>query len=83
MLQVHGLGLTIAQALQTQGTVIPANAVAADVGTIPQHFNGNPSSYTHQEIINMMLFYNEDFFVLPGDDIPTRRNKFREWLSTL
>jgi hypothetical protein len=55
---------------QPPGAILPHAAVPV-VGAVPNNFNGNPSSYTHQEIMNMTLFYNEDFFILPGDDIAT------------
>jgi hypothetical protein len=84
MFKVHGDGRAIAQLLQTQGTVMPLQAaIVPAVGVVRNNFNGNPSSYTHQEILNMVIFYNEDFNILPGDDVATRRNKFREWISTI
>lgn len=36
---------------------------------------------THAEILQMMLFYNEDFGILANDTASTRREKVRHWLS--
>jgi hypothetical protein len=83
MPKVEDSGRDLAQVLQTQGTLLPALPANAVLGSVPQNFNGNPSSYTHQEILNMVIFYNDNFHILPGDDIATRHNKFREWLSIL
>jgi hypothetical protein len=76
-------GRDLAQVLLTPNTAIPPQLPAFPLGSVPQNFNSNPSSYTHQEILNMIIFYNDRFGIVAGDDIATRRNKFREWLSTL
>jgi hypothetical protein len=49
--------------------MIPAQPENACLGSVSQDFNGSPLSYTNQEILNMVVFYNEDFYILPGDDI--------------
>ncbi|KAF8884370.1 hypothetical protein BD779DRAFT_1801736 [Infundibulicybe gibba] len=82
---VHGHGLALAQvaaqglnsAVQ-QGIAAPPSAPA--IGTTPPNFKPDTISYEHTDILEMIVFYNEDFGIVPNDDIWTRINKFREFL---
>ncbi|TDL22525.1 hypothetical protein BD410DRAFT_839606 [Rickenella mellea] len=78
-----GDGRNLAQPLLTAGVHLPPAAAAANVGAFPPAFNGDPTSYTHQEIINLIVFYNDAFGIVVGDVLTTRRNKLREWMSVL
>ncbi|TDL18289.1 hypothetical protein BD410DRAFT_842909 [Rickenella mellea] len=80
---IPGDGRDLAQAVLPAGMQLPPQDGVAAVGEVPAVFNGNPSSYTHWELIHMIIFYNELFHIVAGDDVATRRNKFREWLSVL
>ena len=57
----------------------PANA--AELGTVPVPFNNMPSTYTHADILNLVIFYNDDFDILAADGISTRQDKLRLWLT--
>ena len=46
----------------------------------PQH-NGHIDEYLHVDILRAVIFYNDDFGIVPGDSMVLRREKFRNWLS--
>ena len=52
------------------------------VGTVPAPFNDLPSTYTHANILNLVVFYNDDFDIQAGDSITTRQDKLRLWLMS-
>lgn len=59
----------------------PPNGGAADIGDVPLHFNPRIEGYRHMEIFRMMVFYNQNFEIVPQDDLPERINKFRRFLA--
>jgi hypothetical protein len=65
--------------------------VNINIGTVPAFGPFDPagppatpvqvSQITEVNIILFRLFYNEEFGILPGDDVETMRNKFMSWLQ--
>jgi hypothetical protein len=59
----------------------PENGNAHPVGSVPNPFNATLESYTHAEILQMVVFYNDDFGIDPLDGLPERLMKFRQFLT--
>jgi hypothetical protein len=59
------------------------NAPPPAIGSVPLNFNGHPSGYTHAEILNIIIFYNDDFGIVERDNIGTRTAKLRAWLTEI
>jgi hypothetical protein len=55
------------------------------IGSVPVNFNGHPTlaGYTHADILNLIVFYNDDFGIEAGDQIGTRTAKLRAWLTEI
>jgi hypothetical protein len=52
----------------------------AAVGDVPNPWNPNIDAYQHLDILQLIIFYNDDFGIIAGDPITTRRSKVRTWL---
>lgn len=50
------------------------------VGTVPPQFNPDVDSYQHVDILRLIVFYNDDFGIQAGDQLPERKRKIRNWL---
>jgi len=50
------------------------------VGTVPPQFNPDVDAYQHIDILHLVVFYNDDFGILLGDQLPERKRKIRNWL---
>ena len=50
------------------------------VGTVFPQFNPNVDAYQHIDILHLVIFYNDDFGILLGDQLPERKRKIRNWL---
>ncbi|RDB24606.1 hypothetical protein Hypma_008212 [Hypsizygus marmoreus] len=78
----HGYDLAFAAAHDDaarnhlQRPVGPAPAL----NTLPPNFDGAFWEYQHEDILALMVFYNEDFSILPVDDLASRINKIRAFL---
>jgi hypothetical protein len=57
-------------------------AVAPEIGSTPSNFIKNAAGYQLADIVSLIVFYNEDFGVLEGDDIPQCVDKFHRFLTT-
>ncbi|KAK0438554.1 hypothetical protein EV421DRAFT_950689 [Armillaria borealis] len=51
-----------------------------NVGSLPS-FNGQIGTYSHLEILKMIIFYNDNFGITWSDSLPERIDKFRSFLS--
>jgi len=83
---IAGDGLVLAQAVAPN--VATRNALVAPVqipllGDIPPNFNPNLPSYTHDDILQLIIFYNDDFGIVQADRIPSRIDSFRRFLSEI
>ncbi|KAK7448808.1 hypothetical protein VKT23_013538 [Stygiomarasmius scandens] len=56
---------------------VPDIGSAPNNGTIDVHV-----PLSHSDILKLVQFYNEDFGILPQDDLPTRQIRFQRWLRT-
>jgi len=59
----------------------PANGNPPLIGSTPANFNPKIDGYRHLDILRMMVFYNETFGIGVQDDLPTRAEKFRMFLT--
>lgn len=75
----HNLALTICgqAALPAAAQNFQPNAA---VGDIPNPWNPNIDAYQHLDILQLVIFYNDDFGIIAGDPVATRRYKVRTWL---
>jgi hypothetical protein len=58
-----------------------APAIPAAIGTTPPNFNPNLPNYHHIDILNLIIFYNDDFGIVPGDSLGTRIDKFHAFIA--
>ena len=52
----------------------------AAIGDVPQDWDGHIEAYQHIHILRAVVFYNDDFGIVVGDQMPVRREKLRTWL---
>ena len=66
---------------QNVNIAIVAPNQASIVRTVPgpEIFHGKIANYQHQNILNLILFYNDNFGIL-NDNISTRQNKVHSFL---
>lgn len=55
-------------------------ALASAGGIFPDTFN-DLGSLTHLDILVLVQFYNDTMGIMPGDTLPVRRNKLREFIT--
>jgi len=83
---IAGDGLALAQAVAhnaaTRNALVPLAQIPL-LGDIPPNFNHNITSYNHNEILRLIIFYNNDFGILQGDTVPSRIDRFRRFLSDI
>ena len=53
----------------------------AAVGSTPDNFRADTMACTMKEIHEMVVFYNDSFGIVGGDDLAVRRLKFVRFLS--
>jgi hypothetical protein len=62
---------------------IGAPSQVPGIETTPPNFNPNLSTYQHIDILNLIIFYNEDFGIVPNDSLGARIQKFHRFLTEL
>lgn len=73
--------------LPQQLVVLQANAAAgnpappAALGQAPPFYNDNIDAYHHGDVLRLVEFYNDGFGIVVGDGLPTRKQKFRTWMT--
>ncbi|THU89059.1 hypothetical protein K435DRAFT_969263 [Dendrothele bispora CBS 962.96] len=81
-----GDGVHLANALLPEGLVPLApfsDEKTPDVGSAPNNGTVDVNiPLSHQEILKLIQFYNEDFGILSQDDLCTRQIRFQRWLRT-
>lgn len=60
--------------------VNPPNQVYA-IGDTPPNFLGDIANYEHINILILIMFYNDDFGIVNGDNLGARQNKVRSFLK--
>jgi len=88
---VTGCGRDRALAVRTATTGLPpALLEVPPVGAVPQTladqgcFPGNVGELerlTHSQVLALIQYYNNDFLIVQGDDIVSRRMKFKDFLK--
>jgi len=83
---IAGDGLALAQAVAhnvaTRNALVPLAQIPL-LGDIPPNFNHNLPSYNHNDILRLIIFYNDDFGMVQGDTLPSRIDSFRRFLSEI
>ena len=67
------------QAFDAQFPVIDNHV--AEVGDVPLNFNPRIEGYGHMDILEMIVFYNHDFYIDAQDDLLERIKNFRWFLA--
>ena len=67
---------------QIRGRLVVPDPVPA-IGAKPQPFNANLPNYRHIDILNMVIFYNNDFGIVAADSVGDRVEKFGFFLTEL
>jgi hypothetical protein len=84
MSKVPGHGLDLARRIYGGYAPLTSQLVPPQelpvVGTTPPQWDSFVSGYTDVDILNLIIFYNEDFGIEPGDDLSACKDKFRAWL---
>jgi hypothetical protein len=83
---VPGSGVARATAIygnipNLQHLLVPP-AVAPNIGSTPPNFVWNAAAYQRADIINLIVFYNEDFGIVVGDSVSECVEKFHRFLTT-
>ena len=83
LVQIPGDGNVLAAPLAKNAAT--AQAVQAFqphglVGAVPPQFNPDVDSYQHIDVLQLIIFYNDDFGIQVGDQLPERKRKVRNWL---
>jgi hypothetical protein len=84
--QIAGDGLALAQAIAhnaaTQNALLPL-AQIPQLGDIPPNFNSNLPNYNHGDILQLVIFYNDNFGIVQVDTVRVRIDKFRRFLTEI
>ena len=56
-------------------------AAAQAIGLLPPNFNNNLSTYDDMQIFELIIFYNNEFGILPNDTLLARVEKLRSFLA--
>jgi hypothetical protein len=51
-----------------------------DIGTTPPNFFDDIGNYQDIDLINLIVFYNDDFGITNADELSDRKNKLRAFL---
>jgi len=83
---VPGDGVALATAIygnvpNLQHLLVPP-AAAPNVGSTPPNFINNVAAYQRADIINLIVFYNDDFGIVVGDPVSECVEKFHRFLTT-
>ncbi|KAK0421680.1 hypothetical protein EV421DRAFT_1725030, partial [Armillaria borealis] len=79
-----GSGFDLANAVclkNENSTTTTLVRVTAEVGSTPPNFNGRIAKYSDEDILKMIVFYNDSFGITRLDALPERISKFRAFLS--
>jgi hypothetical protein len=63
----------------TRNALVPPAQIPA-VGTTPPNFNADFTTYRHDDILHLIIFYNDDFGIVQADTLPSRVESFRRFL---
>ncbi|KAF8886348.1 hypothetical protein BD779DRAFT_1471205 [Infundibulicybe gibba] len=73
----QGLDAVTQRAITVRPNTPPA------IGAVPPNFNPDINSYSDRDILNLIVFYNDNFEILPSDALRTRIEKFQRFLTVL
>ena len=62
-----------------QHLLVPINPPSA-IGTTPPGFNPALSEYHKQDIVRLIMFYNDNFGIVQGENLLTAISRFHYWL---
>lgn len=81
MLQIDGDGSAKANAILLHENALDPLANIPNVGDVPGNGSIDISALRHGEILNLARFYNDDFGILPQENLEVRQRKVIIWLS--
>jgi hypothetical protein len=53
------------------------------IGEVPDDFDFDLPSYSHTDILNLIIFYNQSFDIVQTDNILARTEKFRYFIAQI
>jgi hypothetical protein len=53
------------------------------IGEVPNDFDFDLSSYSHTDILNLIIFYNQSFEVVQTDNLLRRTEKFHYFIAQI
>jgi hypothetical protein len=65
--------------MATRNALVPPAQVPA-VGTTPPNFIADLHTYHHNDILDLIVFYNDDFGIVQTDTASSRIESFRRFL---
>lgn len=78
--QIPGHGDAKARAVRG-AHVVRLPIVVPTIGQTPPNFSGDFVTYQHAYILDLIVFYNDDFHIVNGDGLPDRQRKVRAFLT--
>ncbi|KAK0477310.1 hypothetical protein IW261DRAFT_1285824, partial [Armillaria novae-zelandiae] len=76
-------GLNLAQEVHpatVNETDLKDTSPAPSIGSTP-NFDGRIAKYSNEDILKMIIFYNDKFGIVRNDNLPERIDKFHLFLS--
>lgn len=78
-----GSGLLLAQGIKPQAHAPLAEPdIIPLIGTLPPNFHPRLSDYSHTDILDFVIFYNDTFGIVPGHNLKRRVELFGLYLRT-
>lgn len=79
--QIPGNGVYLARTVGGEHQ-LPMLQVNQHIGAVPRPSRKNPLEFTNKDILDMIVFYSENFGIVASDSLYERRRKFKEWLTS-
>ena len=78
-----GLNLVIAiNGAAPAAAIAIVNPAHNPVAVGAAHPNFDPTSMTSNDVYKLIVWYNQDYGILPADSLGARRDKIMHWLTT-
>ncbi|KAF8507930.1 hypothetical protein JB92DRAFT_2832592 [Gautieria morchelliformis] len=80
---IPGDGNALAQGLASTPAQVQAVQIFqpnGNIGAVMPNFNPQVDAYGHVDVLHLIIFYNDNFGIAYGDQLPQRKHKIRTWL---
>ncbi|KAF8507924.1 hypothetical protein JB92DRAFT_2956249 [Gautieria morchelliformis] len=80
---IPGDGNALAQELASTPALVQAVQIFqphGNIGAVMPNFNPQVDAYGHVDVLHLIIFYNDNFGIAYGDQLPQRKHKIRTWL---